>query len=285
MTDKFRVQRPSSLIAFLNRRLKGWSKNNIKERLQTGCVVVNGSATTQHDLLVHIDDEIEVLPKGAARLVSRGAAQLEILFIDDDIVAINKPAGLLSVASAGEHQKHALEVLRQQLSTKRNKVKLWPAHRLDRDTSGVLLFATSRQARERITAAWPTARKTYLAIVEGVPEKKADTIDQPLRSDEEGFRTHVGEHPDAKPAVTHYVVQKSVGKRSLLEINIETGRQHQIRAHMKWAGNPIVGDKRYGRGDRRLGLHAVRLEISHPTTGQKLKFEAPTPSAFSDLLR
>ncbi|MBC8371418.1 MAG: RluA family pseudouridine synthase [Planctomycetes bacterium] len=284
MTDKFRVAKASKLMAFLNYRLKGWSKNNIKQRLQTGCVVVNGAATTQHDLQLDIDDTVEVLPKGSGKLISRGAKQLKVLYSDDDIVVINKPAGLLSVASAGENKKTALEMLRQQLSTKRNKVKLWPAHRLDRETSGVLLFATSRQVRERITAAWAKSQKTYLAVVEGVPRRKEGTIDQPLRSDENGFRTHVGEHPDAKHAVTHYRVARSSVNRALLEVKIETGRQHQIRAHMKWLGHAVVGDKRYGQPDKRLGLHALRLEIAHPTTGQHLSFESAPPPEFEQLL-
>jgi 23S rRNA pseudouridine1911/1915/1917 synthase len=284
VTDKFRVNKASKLLGFLNYRLKGWSKNNIKQRLQTGCVVVNGEATAQHDLMLAVDDQVEVLAKGSGRLISRGAGQLEILFADEDIVVINKPAGLLSVASAGENKKHALEMLRQQLSTKRNKVKLWPAHRLDRETSGVLLFATSKQVRERISAAWAKSQKTYLAIVEGIPQEQQATIDQPLRSDAKGFRTYVGEHPDAKRAVTHYKTVRTTKDRALLEVNIETGRQHQIRAHMKWLKHPIVGDKRYGRTDIRLGLHALRLELAHPTSGQHLSFESAPPTEFEQLL-
>ena len=285
MTDKFRATKPSTLLVFLNQRLKGWSKKNIKQRLQSGCVVVNGKAIAQFDQRIAIDDLIEVLPKGSSRVVKRKKGALEILFKDDDIVVINKPIGLLSVASSSEKHKHALEMLRQQLSTKRTEVKLWPAHRLDRETSGVLLFATSRETRDRISDEWDKSEKTYLAVVEGKPDPAHGTINQPLRQDENGFRAHVGKHAEAKRAVTHFKTMGALVKRSLLEVKLETGRQHQIRAHMEWLGHPIVGDSRYGSPDRRLGLHALRLELDHPSSGRRLFFEALPPSDFEKLLR
>jgi 23S rRNA pseudouridine1911/1915/1917 synthase len=285
VTDKFRATKPSALLVFLNKRLKGWSKKNIKQRLQSGCVVVNGKATTQFDMRLDINDIIEIMPKGSGRSVKREKGLLEVLFSDDDIVVVNKPCGLLSVASSSEKSKHVLEMLRQQLSTKRKQVKLWPAHRLDRETSGVLLFATSRATRDRISDAWSKAEKTYLAIVEGQLDPPKGTINQPLRQDENGFRAHVGEHADAKRAITHFKTIGSFPKNSLVEVKLETGRQHQIRAHMQWLGNPIVGDRRYGSPGRRLGLHALRLELEHPSSGQRLFFEALPPSEFEQLLR
>ena len=214
MTDRFRATKPSTLLVFLNQRLKGWSKKNIKQRLQSGCVVVNGKAIAQFDQRIATDDLIEVLPKGSSRIVKRKKGALEILFKDDDIVVINKPIGLLSVASSSEKHKHALEMLRQQLSTKRTEVKLWPAHRLDRETSGVLLFATSRETRDRISDEWDKSEKTYLAVVEGKPDPAHGTINQPLRQDENGFRAHVGKHAEAKRAVTHFKTIGALAKRS-----------------------------------------------------------------------
>lgn len=157
-------------------------------------------------------------------------------------------------------------------------------HRLDRDTSGVLLFATSCEIREAVTGAWSEAEKHYLAVVEGCPDPRAGTIDQPLRMDANGFRAHVGSHPDAKRAVTHFETQRTVKGRSLLALQIETGRQHQIRAHLAWLGHTVVGDSRYGTSERRLGLHALRLTIPSPRTGKPLEFEAPVPDAFFALL-
>jgi len=109
-------------------------------------------------------------------------------------------------------------------------------HRIDRDTSGVLLFATSREMREAVMKEWDAAEKSYLAIVEGHPKPAAGTIDQPLRLDPVIYQMHVGPHPDAKRAVTHFTTERSVGQRTLLRVELETGRQHQIRAHM--AGTP-----------------------------------------------
>ena len=201
------------------------------------------------------------------------------------MIAIDKPAGLLSVGNDQETQLHALALLRHQLARSLPSVKLFPVHRIDRDTSGVLLFATSRETREAVMARWDEAEKTYLAVVEGCPDPARGTIDQPLRMDEEEYRMHVGPHPEAKRAVTHYETEQTVGERSLVRIRLETGRQHQIRAHMAWLGCPVVGDPRYGTAGPRLGLHALRLCIALPGGDRKLVFEAPVPKDFWALLK
>jgi 23S rRNA pseudouridine1911/1915/1917 synthase len=158
-------------------------------------------------------------------------------------------------------------------------------HRLDRDTSGVLMFATSREMREAVNAKWDEAEKVYLAVVEGVPEPERATINQPLRLDDKLYKMHVGEHPDAKHAITHFNTLRTVGERSLLEVNLETGRQHQIRAHLAWSGYPVVGDPRYGTTGPRMGLHALSLTITRPETGERLTCEAPMPNDLITLLR
>ena len=155
--------------------------------------------------------------------------QLGILYQDRDLIVVNKPAGLLSVASGKDKEPHALGILRDQLSRRNKSIKLWPVHRIDRDTSGVLLFATSREMREAVMKGWKAAEKTYLAIVEGYPKPAGGTINQPLRLDPVIYEMHVGQHPDAKRAVTHFTTERSVGQRTLLRVELETGRQHQIR--------------------------------------------------------
>jgi 23S rRNA pseudouridine1911/1915/1917 synthase len=282
MSNRLQVNQAAALMAFLCTELQGWSRNKIKRRLQEGCVVVNGEPVSRQGHLLEAGDEVEVLalPKGR----QRGVLQLEVLYSDDDLIAINKPAGLLSVASNREDQPHALAMLRVQFSEPRRAIKLWPAHRLDRDTSGVLLFATSREIHEAVTGAWSAAEKNYLAVVEGCPSPRQGTIDQALRMDSKGYRAHVGPHPEAKRAVTHFETQRTVKGRSLLALQIETGRQHQIRAHLAWLGHPVVGDSRYGTGGRRLGLHALRLSIPCPKTGRRLDFAAPVPDGFLALL-
>lgn len=124
-----------------------------------------------------------------------------------------------------------------------------------------------------------------MAVVEGIPKPDNGTVDLPLRLDTKEYKMHVGAHPDAKDAITHYSTVRSVNQRSLLEIKLETGRQHQIRAHMSWLGCPIVGDERYGSKGSRMGLHAHRLSIIQPITGKRMTFEAPSPNDLITLLR
>lgn len=283
MSERLRVNEATSLLAFLNTQLKGWARNKIKQRLKAGCVFVNSQPTMQYDYELKVGDAVEV--RAAIKNTHGGTSRLEILYSDSDLIAINKPAGLLSVASADENKNHALAILRNQLSRPKRPVKLWPVHRLDRDTSGVLLFATSHEMREAVNAGWSSAEKIYLVVVEGCPNPGQGTIDQPLRMDSERYHMNVGSHPEAKKAITHFDTRRSVKGRALLEVQLETGRQHQIRAHLAWLGHPVIGDPRYGTDGPRMGLHALRLSITQPKTGKRLTFETPAANEFLDLLR
>lgn len=282
MSDSLHVKEAGSLLGFLNLELKGWARNKIKQRLQTGCIRVNGITVTQHNHALNVGDLVEVGASG--KPANSAPSQLEIIYSDRDLVAINKPAGLLSVGTTKETQQHALAILRKQLSRKSQEVKLWPVHRIDRETSGVLLFATSREMREAVMAKWDKAEKTYLAIVDGNPNPSEGSINQPLRLDETEYRVHVGDHPDAKPALTHYKTLKVSSARSLLEVQIDTGRQHQIRAHLAWLNYPVVGDPRYGTAGTRMGLHALRLKVTKPNSNKELLIETPAPIDFMRLL-
>jgi 23S rRNA pseudouridine1911/1915/1917 synthase len=282
MAETFKVKERSKLLEFLFAHLTGWSKKTIKQRLQGASVAVNGESVTKHDFILNVNDLIEVgvVKKAVVQLLNK----LEIIYQDKDLIAINKPAGLLSVGTTKENKQHVLALLRNQLSRGKNQVKLWPVHRLDRDTSGILLFATSKEVREAVMAKWGMFEKIYLAIVQASPKEKKGIIDQPLRLDEKEYRMHVGKHPDAKSAVTHYVVKETMTKRALLEVNIETGRQHQIRAHLAWLGHSIIGDERYGKKGGRMGLHSKKLSIIHPVSKKHLTFEIDAPKDFYALL-
>jgi 23S rRNA pseudouridine1911/1915/1917 synthase len=282
MSEKLLVAEPGSLLEFLGVRLHGWSRSTLKQRLKTNCISVNGTATTQHNYSLNAGDIVEV--SASPKVAVSSVGQLEILYQDDDFIAINKPAGLLSVGTAKETQQHALAILRSQLSNRSRDVKLWPVHRIDRDTSGVLLFSTSREKREALMTNWGTAEKTYLAIVVGSPNPPAGTIDQPLRLDEVEYRMHVGDHPEAKPAITHYQTDRSANGKTLLSVQLETGRQHQIRAHMAWLGHPVVGDRRYGTAGMRMGLHALSLKIKKPNSSKDLFFSVSAPADFLKLM-
>ncbi len=281
MSDRLTVKANTTLFPFLTAQLKGWSRSTIKQRLKSGCVSVNGQQTTRYDHDLLAGDLVVV--EASARGYSGLRPQLDILYKDRDLIAINKPAGLLSVGSPKNNEPHALGILREQLSRRNKPISLWPVHRIDRDTSGVLLFATSREMREAVMQGWKTAEKIYLAIVEGCPKPAAGTIDQPLHLDPVIYQVHVGPHPDARHAVTHFTTERSVGQRTLLRVELETGRQHQIRAHLAWLGHSVVGDQRYGRVGERMGLHALRLSITKPGTNKLMVFETPAPPDFMAL--
>ena len=286
MAEQHIVKQEDKLLNFLFSVLHTWSKKKVKERLKSNTVAVNGTTTTKFDFPLAVDDlvEIGVVHKKSSAPVS----SLEIIYQDAELIAINKPAGLLSVGTKQENKNHALAILRQQLTKGRKSPDLIPVHRLDRETSGVLLFATSREIREKIVGTWSKAEKIYLAIVKGEPKEEKGSINQALRLDENEYKMHVGEHPKAQFALTHYEVKEKADSTSLLKVRIETGRQHQIRAHLSWLGHYVLGDERYGknykRGDR-MGLHATKLTVVHPRTKKSLSFEVDAPKDFYGLLK
>ncbi|MEA1880562.1 MAG: RluA family pseudouridine synthase [Campylobacterota bacterium] len=289
MAQQYKVTSRGKLLPFLFETLtthEGWSKKTVKQRLQGSSIFVNEQVQTKHDYIVNVGDIVAVgVAQRTGHHTNKQATKLEILHQDKDLIAINKPSGLLSVGTNKENKNHALALLRTQITRGKQSVKLWPVHRLDRDTSGILLFASSKEVREAVMETWSTTQKTYLAVVEGIPKIDSDTISQPLRLDEKEYRMHVGVHKEAKPAVTHYKTLESTTSHSLLEVNIETGRQHQIRAHMAWLGHSIVGDERYGTKGGRMGLHAHTLSFVHPITKKKLQLSVEAPKAFYDLLQ
>ena len=289
MAQQYKVTTRGKLLPFLFETLavnEGWSKKTVKQRLQSSSIHVNGQVQTKHDYILIPNDVVQIgVAQRTGHHTNTQAQKLEIIHQDKDLIAINKPAGLLSVGTTKENKLHALALLRTQLTRAKNKVNLWPVHRLDRDTSGILLFATSKEVREAVMDKWDTTEKTYLAVVKGTPEIEADTITQPLRLDDKEYRMHVGPHKHAKPAITHYKLRKSSNTHSLLEVSIETGRQHQIRAHMSWMGNAIVGDERYGTKGGRMGLHAMRLKFEHPISKKEVLLEVDAPRDFYQLLK
>jgi 23S rRNA pseudouridine1911/1915/1917 synthase len=261
--------------------LPGWKRSTLEQRMRAGCVQVNGVVVRRNELLaagdaVRVDDipsEPDPRPPPAG---------IAILHEDDELVAIDKPAGLLAVSTEDERERTALALLRAHLSGPKGRaLRLWPVHRIDRETSGVLLFAKSAEARERLQDSWGSARKTYLALVEGRPQPAQGAIHEPLWEDET-LLVRVGRGagaPNAKDARTRYRTLASDGKRTLLEVELDTGRRQQIRAHLAHVGHPVVGDARRGSKGARLFLHALRLCVPRADGGE-LVLEAPVPRGF-----
>lgn len=281
MSERLVAEEAQTLFEFLARRLEGWKRNTLRERLREGRVSVNGATVKRGNHVLGVGDEVEVAGREPA--AARVPAKLVILYEDERLIAIDKPAGLLSVSTDRGGDRTALTLVRAALSTPGRPAHLWPVHRLDRETSGVLLLARTRAACDAVRERWGEARKTYLAIVEGAPEPAQGTIEQPLWEDG-ALNVRAGPGPGAKDARTRYRTLKVAGPRTLLEVELDTGRRHQIRAHLAWLGHPVAGDERYGTGGPRLGLHALRLEVPRPGGEEPLFLEAPAPRAFLALL-
>ncbi len=282
MSERLVVDEAARLLEFLRRRLPDWKRSTLEQRMRAGCVCVNGATVRRNEVLV-AGDEVRVSGVGEGEGPSAPTG-LQILHVDEELVAIDKPAGLLSVGTERERERTALALLRASLSRPGKPAALWPVHRLDRETSGVLLFARTLAARAALQARWNEARKLYLAIVAGAPTPTSGTIEQPLLEDE-NLSVRVGARPGAKAARTRYATRAAEGGRALLEVELDSGRKHQIRAHLAWLGHPLVGDARYGVAGPRLGLHALRLCVPHPLLDRELVLEARPPRDFLALLR
>ena len=200
---------------------------------------------------------------------------IPILYRDKQIIVIDKPAGLLSVPATG-NAPSALTLLAAHFKTK----NIYAVHRIDQDTSGVLLFVWGQEAQTRFDALFAAhdLEREYIAIVDGRLPGEEGQWSFPLLELED-YRVVV--HPKGKKCKTHYRILKKAKNSSFLSLKLETGRKHQIRVHCREAGHPIIGDRRYGRASSRLFLHARLLAFKHPFTGKKMRFESKAPAAFT----
>jgi tRNA pseudouridine32 synthase/23S rRNA pseudouridine746 synthase/23S rRNA pseudouridine1911/1915/1917 synthase len=214
---------------------------------------------------------------------------LTILHEDRDLLVVVKPAGLLTVGTDREKARTAHHLLNDYVrkGDPRSRNRIFVVHRLDQDTSGILLFAKSEAAKKFLQAHWETTEKYYLAIVHGRMSPREGLISSYLA---ENAAQRVYSTPDAgkgKLSHTAYKVLRETGAFSLLEIHLLTGRKHQIRVHFSEKGNPVVGDRKYGTGDgstKRLALHARSLTFIHPFSGRQMTFESEIPEDFVRLL-
>lgn len=209
----------------------------------------------------------------------------DILYEDNELIVINKPAGLLTVAAGTADAPTAWRQVTDYLQIRNKRARAQVVHRLDRDTSGVLLFAKNEALKLAFQERWNelVTCRGYTAVVDGRPAADAGTIRTFLLENRVHVVYSAPERKGGKLAITHYRVLESRKGFSLMDIRIDTGRKNQIRVHMAEMGCPVVGDKKYGNGAdplRRLGLHAGTLELHHPKTGELLRFEAPRPAEF-----
>lgn len=280
------VQEPAELLPFLLERLPG-GRNHVKAILARGQVSVGGRGTTKHNLELKAGQQVTVSwTKTFEQEILRGVT---ILYEDEHLLVVEKEAGLLSIASEHEKTETAYAMLTAYVRRENPKSRIFVVHRLDRDTSGVMLYAKSEQVQEALQTAWNEAveARTYVALVEGSVRKPEGTVTSWLK-ESKTLKMYSSPYPnDGQKAVTHYKVLKQNRDFSLLELELETGRKNQIRVHMEDIGHPIVGDKKYGSRMNpigRLGLHAYAIAFHHPVTGVLQRYESRIPKSFLRLL-
>ncbi|WP_085832314.1 RluA family pseudouridine synthase [Clostridium merdae] len=277
------VQQAGILIDFLRDNLRGKSRNNIKSLLVRGAVLVDNRVATRYDYPVRPGQAVQV--RWAPEVPAAGGRALEILYEDDELLVINKPAGLLSISNEKEKERTAYHQMTEHVQQSDPNSRIFIVHRLDRDTSGVLLAAKTSEMKYAMQDNWSSLVKTrkYTAVVEGCPEPMSGRIHTWLY-ETKNLMVYSGEKSDeGLESITDYKVIGVAPGYSLVDVFLQTGRKNQIRVHMKEKGCPVVGDKKYGaKGSpfKRLGLHAGLLEVRHPVTGKLLRFEAKVPAVF-----
>lgn len=276
---KYTANKQASLLEILHEMAPDSSKNTLRSWLQSGRVTIDNQRTERANIEVLPGQEVQVGPK-----VSFIRGSIRILHEDDDIVVLEKPEGLLSVATDFENRATVHAMLKRQFHHRR----VYPVHRLDRETSGVMMFAYSEQARDQIKSQFEkhTVDKTYFAIVEKEMALGKGTWESYLEEDDFYYVKSTNDSQSGKLAITHYDVLKTYKNRSLLRLKPQTGRKNQLRVHCSEAGHPIVGDKKYGAHTnpiKRVCLHAEKISFEHPSSGRRMVFSTPVPEVFSKI--
>lgn len=284
---KVTVKEEDTLLSFLFALLSGQSKSSVKALLAHRQISVNGKLTSQFDTPLLPGDEVGISYERGK--VEFNNPKLTIVWEDEDLIVVNKKEGLLSVSSTKVKERTAYHLLSEYVKKSDPRNKIFVLHRLDRDTSGLMMFAKSQRVQKELQSNWNaniTAR-TYVAVVEGRPVKDSDLIISNLTENAK-MQVYVTAEDGGKEAITRYRVLKSNSTYSLLELDLETGRKNQIRAQMQSIGHSIAGDYKYGAETDPIGrlmLHARRLFFIHPVTGEEMRFETRIPEKFTSIAK
>ncbi len=270
------VTEPARLLEFLHARLPHKSRNALKSLLAHQAVTVDGTAVTRFDHPLEPGQRVAIGSVVRGR-DSRGR-EIKVVFADDHLLVIDKPAGLLSVASDSEQERTARALLG-------GRGAVFTVHRLDREASGLMMYARSRRVATALQESWQQAvtERGYVAVVEGRVERDEGTVVSWLKQNRNFVVRSSAVPGDGQKAVTRYRVLRRGADCTLVEVQLETGRKNQIRVHMQELGHSILGDAKYGCSRnplRRLALHARVLAFAHPVTGQPMRFETAIPKEF-----
>lgn len=285
--ETYQVAEEAALLEFLIGAMPLRKRTAIKNLLSHNQIAVNGIPTTQFDMALKAGDEVKANLTREFRVFYN--RRLKLVYEDDDIIVVNKGYGLLSMGTDKIKEGTAYSILREYLKWQDPRNKLFIVHRLDRDTSGLMVFAKSQEAKDKLQHNWNNmviARK-YLAVVEGRPEPEEGEVRSYL-AENSRFEVYSTDKPEeGQLAVTRYRTLRSRNGYSLMEVSLDTGRKNQIRVHMKDLGHPIAGDRRYGAKSspiHRMALHAQTLRFIHPMTRKDMNFSTPVPASFARMV-
>jgi 23S rRNA pseudouridine1911/1915/1917 synthase len=283
---RYTVTESMELMKWLIAQFPEKGRNAIKALLSHKQVSIEGKVVTQFNLLLKQGQEVVI--EWARVVEEEPLLGLSIIYEDADLIIIDKQAGLLSVATEEEKQLTAYRQLTEHVRGKEAKSRIFVVHRLDRDTSGVMMFAKSEAIQQKLQNEWreTVSDRVYIAVVEGKVRKSEGTIKSWL-TESKTLKMYSSPTPNGgQEAITRFKTLKTSAAYSLLEIRLDTGRKNQIRVHMESIGHPIMGDKKYGAVRNtlgRLGLHASILAFTHPATGKAMHFESKIPEKFTRL--
>jgi RluA family pseudouridine synthase len=288
---QFQVSCRCELLPYLTGLPLGLSRKQAKDLLRFRAVTVKGKATVRHDTELAPGDVVTIAARKQASAAALERYGLTIVHLDDAVVVVEKPAGLLSMGSEREKEKTAYRILNTHLKAlmKTPAQQVFIVHRLDRETSGLMMFARTESAQAALQRDWKGVIKRYLAVVEGLPADAQGTLKDRL-VEGKSLMVHRVEQ-GGELAITHYRVLRAKGARSLLELTLETGRRNQIRVQLAALGHPVIGDRKYGakigpKTDpaRRLALHACELKFRHPVSGAPMEFHSALPARLKALI-
>jgi 23S rRNA pseudouridine1911/1915/1917 synthase len=275
-----------SLVSFLMSSITSKSKTKIKNIIKSGRVSVNGEILKKPDFILKPGNNVKIIDKTN---IQHKQNRFNILFEDNFILIADKPSGLLSISTDRENKNTFYRFVSDYLKEKsNNKEKIFIVHRLDREVSGIMIFAKNFQIKESLQRNWTSTNKIYYAVVEGVPPEKEGKIESWLKENKSHFVFISSKEDDAYLSVTKYKLISTHKNFSLLEILLETGRKHQIRVQLAEIGCPVAGDLKYGAKTNpvnRICLHSGSLSFTHPVTGKSMVFSSDIPSKMLKLIR
>ncbi len=286
--ETYTVKEDSVLMQFLVASMPDRKRTTIKELLKHNQVAVNDQPTTQFDTELHEGDTVKVNLTREFRVFYH--RRMKLVYEDEDIIVVNKGYGLLSMGTDKVKDGTAYSILREYVKWHNPKTKLFIVHRLDRDTSGLMMFAKSEEAKEAMQHNWNNMvlNRKYLAVVEGKVEEKEGVVRSYLAETSQ-YEVYSTDDPNkGQLAVTRYKTLKCKNGYTLLEVELDTGRKNQIRVHMKDLRHPIAGDHKYGAKSspiHRLALHAQTLRFIHPITRKEMNFTTPIPASFASMVK